>query len=262
MATWDHPRSRGVYIWFRFVVAPSSGSSPLARGLRRGGRPGRRGRGIIPARAGFTAAQDHQRFAVGDHPRSRGVYRCASRGPAAGPGSSPLARGLQGFRIRIATQRRIIPARAGFTRRSRARSAATADHPRSRGVYTESSIASLIPSGSSPLARGLRGFHAPHHRGRRIIPARAGFTCGMRPARAGTPDHPRSRGVYLLEAFPAIVSRGSSPLARGLPALVDECERNGRIIPARAGFTGARVGGGSPEWDHPRSRGVYPPTRG
>ena len=196
MATWDHPRSRGVYIWFRFVVAPSSGSSPLARGLRRGGRPGRRGRGIIPARAGFTAAQDHQRFAVGDHPRSRGVYRCASRGPAAGPGSSPLARGLQGFRIRIATQRRIIPARAGFTTSPSMTSRRPRDHPRSRGVYGLNERARRGDGGSSPLARGLLEELVPLRREFGIIPARAGFTLGMAALRAINRDHPRSRGVY------------------------------------------------------------------
>ena len=70
-------------------------------------------------------------------------------------------------------------------------------------------------------------------------------------------DHPRSRGVY--ESNPRLrPSRlGSSPLARGLPyGGLAEFEVTG-IIPARAGFTGAR-----PRWerkpqDHPRSRGVY-----
>ena len=51
-------------------------------------------------------------------------------------------------------------------------------------------------------------------------------------------DHPRSRGVYhfVMPRFPTHV--GSSPLARGLPAL-----------PVR---------GRNREGDHPRSRGVYP----
>ena len=52
-------------------------------------------------------------------------------------------------------------------------------------------------------------------------------------------------------------SRGSSPLARGLPR--GRPPRGGPrwIIPARAGFTCA-VGYGVPERrDHPRSRGVY-----
>ena len=70
-------------------------------------------------------------------------------------------------------------------------------------------------------------------------------------------DHPRSRGVYAAAVVPAAQEWGSSPLARGLPALVDECEREGRIIPARAGFTRDRMVGGGHDGDHPRSRGVY-----
>ena len=50
----DHPRSRGVYSRSRSRTARTSGSSPLARGLRRPHSPCRPGPGIIPARAGFT----------------------------------------------------------------------------------------------------------------------------------------------------------------------------------------------------------------
>ena len=50
----DHPRSRGVYVMGRPVTAAMTGSSPLARGLRRGRRASRNRRRIIPARAGFT----------------------------------------------------------------------------------------------------------------------------------------------------------------------------------------------------------------
>ena len=50
----DHPRSRGVYCSRVSRSVGTLGSSPLARGLRRG--KGRKSRiwGIIPARAGFT----------------------------------------------------------------------------------------------------------------------------------------------------------------------------------------------------------------
>ena len=51
----DHPRSRGVYQNSRLMRSLSVGSSPLARGLRRPDYRGRPRRGIIPARAGFTA---------------------------------------------------------------------------------------------------------------------------------------------------------------------------------------------------------------
>ncbi|VEI15507.1 Domain of uncharacterised function (DUF2825) [Actinomyces viscosus] len=70
-----------------------------------------------------------------------------------------------------------------------------------------------------------------------IIPARAGFT---------PPAPPVGRG-----------RRGSSPLARGLPACRPSRREPLRIIPARAGFTGRRP---TLLWalpDHPRSRGVY-----
>ena len=50
-------------------------------------------------------------------------------------GSSPLARGLRPSLVVGGTQSRIIPARAGFTRRTRGECIVAADHPRSRGVY-------------------------------------------------------------------------------------------------------------------------------
>ena len=51
---------------------------------------------------------------------------------------------------------------------------------------------------------------------------------------------------------------GSSPLARGLPGHLLVVAAEDGIIPARAGFTGRRVGGRLGRRDHPRSRGVYP----
>ena len=50
----DHPRSRGVYPAGEPPACAPGGSSPLARGLPRGGAACLRARGIIPARAGFT----------------------------------------------------------------------------------------------------------------------------------------------------------------------------------------------------------------
>ena len=71
---------------------------------------------------------------------------------------------------------RIIPARAGFTRRRRRCSGPPPDHPRSRGVYSYEWTALRSRSGSSPLARGL--LYQDRKRGIvvGIIPARAGFT--------------------------------------------------------------------------------------
>ena len=51
----DHPRSRGVYVTGAELPENMTGSSPLARGLQQAARGHGAHRGIIPARAGFTA---------------------------------------------------------------------------------------------------------------------------------------------------------------------------------------------------------------
>ena len=152
----DHPRSRGVYRRGRTIRILTTGSSPLARGLRNPpiliAEVGR----IIPARAGFTLTTAIPNTFTEDHPRSRGVYRDL-------PHRGDL-------------ELRIIPARAGFTRRP--------PYDRCRR------------SGSSPLARGLQHNAILLHDRRRIIPARAGFTIRHIASTSTCKDHPRSRGVY------------------------------------------------------------------
>ena len=133
--------------------------------------------------------------------------------------------------------RRIIPARAGFTPAERNEIVDAEDHPRSRGVYGEVVGNAVVGVGSSPLARGLRD-HDLHGRfDPGIIPARAGFTGRGEDPHRPPGDHPRSRGVY-------------GPIGEGDLLLAG-------IIPARAGFT-ARAGAiARGRRDHPRSRGVY-----
>ena len=152
----DHPRSRGVY-------------------LRRRLQPLRRIR-IIPARAGFTLTTDRKAPLPPDHPRSRGVYPQNQATSWVTCGSSPLARGLLGVRLRGGCASRIIPARAGFTGSPTCRGGRCRDHPRSRGVYTMSAPSTDMPPGSSPLARGLQLRELLHELRVGIIPARAGFT--------------------------------------------------------------------------------------
>ena len=215
----DHPRSRGVYAAAYGDGDGQSGSSPLARGLR---RPGRDGSGPVL-----------------DHPRSRGVY-----------GNLEEARNAL---------RWIIPARAGFTPSWPATLTPPPDHPRSRGVYIRWAIFSVVPPGSSPLARGLPLCSCHRARRGRIIPARAGFTAEIPEGGARRRDHPRSRGVYVkyCELWPG--PHGSSPLARGLPSRASPRRIGRGIIPARAGFTASTGTCGSTSPDHPRSRGVYLP---
>ena len=131
----DHPRSRGVYMLEQLFGDRPEGSSPLARGLPRDGQETTVPNGIIPARAGFTGEATIRGLRRPDHPRSRGVYSGFWTGIVQPAGSSPLARGLRFRSPRRGGATRIIPARAGFTRRSRRRRSAARDHPRSRGVY-------------------------------------------------------------------------------------------------------------------------------
>ena len=260
------------------MEARFQGSSPLARGLLRDLVGKTVNVGIIPARAGFTQMSTKMNEIMPDHPRSRGVYVKEGSVYDVNSGSSPLARGLRIVNIPNLAEIRIIPARAGFTRRA-----------------TESL---LLGPGSSPLARGLllhgahsdldlriiparAGFTAcrllvrgelwdhPRSRGvyvdekatRRntmgIIPARAGFTKPPRPCSSNPRDHPRSRGVYCRLKPTRKSLRGSSPLARGLRPPDRRLHRPRRIIPARAGFTTRPQSGTPQRTDHPRSRGVY-----
>ena len=194
-----------------------SGSSPLARGLPPTASAYSARTGIIPARAGFTDSPRRLSASFEDHPRSRGVYPDRSRPLRAPRGSSPLARGLHAEAGRLCRCLRIIPARAGFTPAMLTAPRRLADHPRSRGVYSESL---LVNTGS-----------------RRIIPARAGFTHhDQRRAHRGA-DHPRSRGVYRDAEDREGEEIGSSPLARGLRGPLAVGRKVGGIIPARAGFT-------------------------
>ena len=71
------------------------GSSPLARGLLLRVFSVLALIGIIPARAGFTGRALVPTVGAADHPRSRGVY------------------GVEDLKAHL--ERRIIPARAGFT---------------------------------------------------------------------------------------------------------------------------------------------------
>ena len=155
-------------------------------------------------------------------------------------GSSPLARGLRADQRPRSCPKRIIPARAGFTLRGDRFFASSTDHPRSRGVYRSPCAAARFIAGSSPLARGLQLESILANPPDGIIPARAGFTSSHPRTRGRQRDHPRSRGVYGNIRGYAVSRGGSSPLARGLLHLSPLLFLDGRIIPARAGFTECR----------------------
>ena len=172
---WDHPRSRGVYGVKGKGRSGSVGSSPLARGLRSQGEGAVGECGIIPARAGFTCLPDGRHSEGPDHPRSRGVYPDVDLLEETQRGSSPLARGLRGQPGPYNRSRGIIPARAGFTPSLLRPRRRRWDHPRSRGVYIQTAVLTVVSWGSSPLARGLHlrilGIPTNPHSTRPLLPS-------------------------------------------------------------------------------------------
>ena len=154
----------------------ASGSSPLTRG-KRAGRFDRSVNGrLIPAHAGKTGPSRTPVRLSGAHPRSRGENPPDRRGPLASQGSSPLTRGKPPIGDRLRMRRRLIPAHAGKTPRSRSNARASPAHPRSRGENSTLGDDDGLPCGSSPLTRGkLR--HGTEPAGQlRLIPAHAGKT--------------------------------------------------------------------------------------
>ena len=73
----------------------------------------------------------------------------------------------------------------------------------------------------------------------------------------GRSDHPRTRGVYIIDDVNKTTEKGSSPHTRGLPRSPPAPYRARRIIPAHAGFTVSPAAAQVRRPDHPRTRGVY-----
>ena len=88
-----HPRSRGDHKNTLPQTIKGQGSSPLARGPHAGAGFIEHTRGLIPARAGTTAALPFCVPQTWAHPRSRGDHTIDAISSAFRWGSSPLARG-------------------------------------------------------------------------------------------------------------------------------------------------------------------------
>ena len=170
-----HPRSRGEHLVMVSTPALGLGSSPLARGTHAqediairaiiGSSPLARGTlmrlgssspavRLIPARAGNTIALMRLTSWFAAHPRSRGEHDGEWVSDHGVSGSSPLARGTRVACELGVAGHRLIPARAGNTHRKTSPSAPSPAHPRSRGEHSIITFLPMLPTGSSPLARG------------------------------------------------------------------------------------------------------------
>jgi len=236
--------------------ALGKGSSPLARGGPQRDAEDALDGGLIPARAGRTASRSASRSSIPAHPRSRGADARGVVVTLRHGGSSPLARGGRCDRLSGAAALRLIPARAGRTRLPGEAWTEREAHPRSRGADLSEARKMAPDEGSSPLARGGPVIIADSLPEDRLIPARAGRTASSNPSGQGEGAHPRSRGADRKGNRVVVVGAGSSPLARGGPALSTQPTGSGRLIPARAGRTSAGSGRSRRPQAHPRSRGA------
>ena len=250
-----HPRSRGENSGLRLWLSARSGSSPLTRGKRGGGRLARWGGRLIPAHAGKTILAAVNGSSLTAHPRSRGENFEETSLLASCPGPSPLTRGKPQLLADGLVQARLIPAHAGKTTCRRASSVATSAHPRSRGENPILAHDGGRLDGSSPLTRGKRDLPLSESLAEGLIPAHAGKTSGRPSPTGAAAAHPRSRGENANSGRPAVSFAGSSPLTRGKRA--DDALRlsNPGLIPAHAGKTDERARRAVPHRAHPRSRG-------
>ena len=254
-ATWAHPRACGENRSSTETPPPRRGSSPRVRGKLGAHRhQPRRGR-LIPARAGKTGAPATASTPRAAHPRACGENPPSVRARARFPGSSPRVRGKPGQGGQGLERRRLIPARAGKTRRRPSSGRRPPAHPRACGENSGRRPGRPGPGGSSPRVRGKRHGFPPHPREAGLIPARAGKTGGPRLGERRVGAHPRACGEnwgFAAVTNPAV---GSSPRVRGKPMYKWRAHCNAGLIPARAGKTPLPCRPGCSPPAHPRACG-------
>ena len=130
------------------------------------------------------------------------------------------------------------------------------DHPRACGANVGLSAPPTTRPGSSPRVRGKLKSIAIVFVLLRIIPARAGQTCGLVRLGGRPSDHPRACGANVCCMVPMSVPIGSSPRVRGKHLQITKIMQLRRIIPARAGQTAGACRRSVSRTDHPRACGA------
>ena len=189
-----HPRAGGENGVNPAQVTGAAGSSPRGRGKRGGRVPRRRPCGLIPARAGKTAAYSLLVRRSAAHPRAGGENSRIACASSTVSGSSPRGRGKRGQDGREAHASGLIPARAGKTHLEGVGGAGAAAHPRAGGENLDGVGGWVADAGSSPRGRGKPCRTGSIRRCLGLIPARAGKTAAStcRPLRRTA--HPRAGG--------------------------------------------------------------------
>ena len=290
-----HPRA-GVENTPRIpATASCCGSSPRGRGKRRRAVPGAAGQRLIPARAGKTPSPRQCPATSSAHPRAggenkpRGILASGTRAhpraygengehcayPVEHPGSSPRVRGKLAEGGNEHVEGRLIPARAGKTRRVRGPAGGPWAHPRACGENQTFGRLAGSRTGSSPRVRGKRDLALGHGVPEGLIPERAGKTDHPLATQARSAAHPRACGENVfVDVVPsmrgahpracgendALTARymrgdGSSPRVRGKPGRACPPGEGPGLIPACAGKTRCRRPTGEEVTAHPRACG-------
>ena len=231
------------------------GSSPRGRGKRLVARVVCRYPGLIPAQAGKTPSPAISASTASAHPRAGGENSTVERLSLSYSGSSPRGRGKRARIVGRSAGVRLIPARAGKTRRAMKRALPSRAHPRAGGENSSVLIVFVKVSGSSPRGRGKRPTRMGRPSGRRLIPARAGKTGSFPVAADASSAHPRAGGENSIPAKFSVSANGSSPRGRGKRPREASFPVGGGLIPARAGKTILEAGRCTRIEAHPRAGG-------
>ncbi|VEA10981.1 Domain of uncharacterised function (DUF2825) [Salmonella enterica subsp. enterica] len=191
-------------------------------------------RRFIPTGAGNTLCVSKNSPWSAVYPRWRGEHDKLRNRYNRDTGLSPLARGTPSLLPVSRVARRFIPAGAGNTDGEQRQTHHRAVYPRWRGEHASSSVATLQPTGLSPLARGTpyifddtediirfipAGAGNTRYGGKiknpeRFIPAGAGNTTASQATEHSTQVYPRWRGEHCWQTMYPKTKCGLSPLAR------------------------------------------------
>ena len=250
-----HPRACGENTNTPYDLHHLRGSSPRVRGKRAEGQGRLSPVGLIPARAGKTRLHKMHVLTIQAHPRACGENFTKRDRPHMSNGSSPRVRGKQPRAVRAVGRCRLIPARAGKTRRVGHPRPPSPAHPRACGENAPPLRGACRVAGSSPRVRGKPSLVRLMIRDSRLIPARAGKTgCSPR-ARAPCEAHPRACGENCGRGIKRVFPPGSSPRVRGKRCRPWGWAWGFRLIPARAGKTDQDPPGRGETRAHPRACG-------
>ena len=224
----------------------AAGSSPRGRGKLYMSSPIRSVVGLIPARAGKTSPKTRPPAKCAAHPRAGGENDRDTDTPVSFTGSSPRGRGKRGDQAVKGLDDRLIPARAGKTKRRRLTRPLTRAHPRAGGENHGHVSRPRGEPGSSPRGRGKLVNWPRVVVDTRLIPARAGKT-PARPRRSRSEwAHPRAGGENIYVDWQTLHDTGSSPRGRGKHSHASALIAAGGLIPARAGKTPPVLDPGAP----------------